>query len=158
MLYTIHSKILGCPRQRGIDRSWKSIYRGISGSQDISYGCVLVKPYFLFFFSLLHEIHKNCMIFRLFSRHRKLATLISHFFSFNSHSEDSPTQSDHEEYGKVGQAQFHFAFASRDQFLPTVSCAYVARKSGDQFGPLHRFRSKPLDIGVAYLSDLNSSD
>ena len=23
VLYTIHSKILGCPRQRGIDRSWK---------------------------------------------------------------------------------------------------------------------------------------
>ena len=77
------------------------------GHKNIN-GCVLVKPYFLFFFLLLHEIHKNCMIFRLFSRHRKLGTLISHFSSFNSHSEDSPTQSDHEEYGKVDQAHFDF--------------------------------------------------
>jgi len=84
------------------------IDRGISGSQEYQRLCPgeAVLPFL--FFLLLHEIHKNCMIFRLFSRHRKLGTLISHFFSFNSHSEDSPTQSDHEEYGKVDQAHFDF--------------------------------------------------
>ena len=118
-----------------------------AGSQEYQRLCP-VKPYFLFFFLLLHEILKSCIIFRLFSRHRKLGTLISHCQFQHPELRGFTDSKWPWRIRKSCSGPINFSVrlrASRDscdQRWPKW-VVHVARKYGYQFGPLHRFR-RPL--------------
>ena len=138
VLYTIHSKILGCPRQRGIDRSWKHWSWNIRVTRISTVVSWWSRTSFSFFVATWNpqELHDLSFVFKA----PEVGYVDFTFFQFQQPQRGFTDSKWPWRIRKSwsGPLWFHFAFDSRDTC--DVSCAYVARKSGDQFGPLHRFR------------------
>ena len=150
VLYTIHSKILGCPRQRGIDRSWKHWSWNIRVTRISTVVSWWSRTSFFFFCCYM----KSTRIAWSFVCFQGTGSWLRWFHIF---SVSTATARIHrlkvtmKNTEKLVRPNFTLRLL-RGTVFTDVSCA-CRQEIWRSVWSIASIQAKPLDIGVAYLSD-----